>query len=223
MSNFMAKAGPVGGTRVLDPVERVSEVVFGLLMALAITGSLSVASAGREEVRSMMFAALGCNIAWGLVDGIMYLVQTLTERTRTRSLLAQLRATTDPAAARSLIAAELPGRLGKEPSPKVLEALREELLAQAPPTVPRLGGDDYLGALGVFLLVMGSTFPVVIPFALIDTLPLAMRASNAVALVMLFAGGWILARYAGGSPWRGGLALAAVGAALTAAIMALGG
>jgi Trk-type K+ transport system membrane component len=50
--------------RVLDPIERVSEVIFGLLMAMTFIGSLSVATAGREEVRTMMITALGCNLAW---------------------------------------------------------------------------------------------------------------------------------------------------------------
>ena len=49
--------------RVLDPVHRVSEVIFGLLMALSFTGALSVATAGREEIRTVMFTALGCNLA----------------------------------------------------------------------------------------------------------------------------------------------------------------
>jgi hypothetical protein len=35
--------------------------------------------------------------------------------------------------------------------------------------------------------------------------------------------GWALARYAGGSPWRGGLSMAVTGAVLIAAIIALGG
>jgi hypothetical protein len=48
-------------SRVLDPIERVSEVIFGLLMAMTFIGSLSVATAGREEVRTMMITALGCN------------------------------------------------------------------------------------------------------------------------------------------------------------------
>ena len=55
-----------GRERVLDPIERVSEVIFGLLMAMTFIGSLSVATAGREEVRTMMITALGCNLAWGL-------------------------------------------------------------------------------------------------------------------------------------------------------------
>ena len=33
--------------RVLDPIDRVSEILFGLIMVLSFTGSLSVAVAGR--------------------------------------------------------------------------------------------------------------------------------------------------------------------------------
>jgi hypothetical protein len=87
----MANAEVEGRKAVLDPVERWSEIIFGLLMALAITGSLSVASPDDQEVRTMMIAALGCNIAWGLADGIMYLVQTLTERTRKATLVARVK------------------------------------------------------------------------------------------------------------------------------------
>jgi VIT1/CCC1 family predicted Fe2+/Mn2+ transporter len=209
---------------VLDPVERVSEVVFGLLMALAITGSLSVASAGREEVRTMMFAALGCNVAWGLVDGIMYLVQTLTEKTRVASMVARLRATTSTESAHALLADALPGQLGIDAGPQVLEALRQRLLALPEASmVARLRRDDYAGAFGVFLLVVLSTFPVVIPFVFIDTLALALRVSHIVSVAMLFLGGWLLGRYSGGSPWKGGLALAAIGIVLAVAIAALGG
>ena len=37
-------------SRVLEPIERVSEVLFGLIMVLTFTGSLSVADAGRDDV-----------------------------------------------------------------------------------------------------------------------------------------------------------------------------
>jgi hypothetical protein len=87
---------------VLDPIDRVSEVILGLLMALTFTGSLSVATAGREDVRTMMIAALGCNLAWGLAAAVMYLVRSVTERTRKRTLLAQLRAA-DAAAGQRLV------------------------------------------------------------------------------------------------------------------------
>ena len=63
--------------RVLDPVSRVSEILFGVIMVLTFTGSLSVATAGRAEVREMLVGALGCNLAWGVIDGILYLMGAL--------------------------------------------------------------------------------------------------------------------------------------------------
>ena len=39
--------------RVLDPLERFSEIVFGLIMVLTFTCALGVAEAGREDVREM--------------------------------------------------------------------------------------------------------------------------------------------------------------------------
>jgi VIT1/CCC1 family predicted Fe2+/Mn2+ transporter len=210
--------------RVLDPIERVSEVIFGLLMAMTFIGSLSVATAGREEVRTMMITALGCNLAWGLADAVMYLVRTVTERTRNRVLLARLRGGADAAAGQALVADALPPRIAAAAGTDGLEMLRLRL-AELPalPVQPHLGWDDFRAALGVFLLVVAATFPVVVPFMLLDQAALAVRVSNFVALGMLFLAGWVLARYAGGSRWRGGAAMAVVGAVLMAAIMALGG
>jgi VIT1/CCC1 family predicted Fe2+/Mn2+ transporter len=210
--------------RVLDPVERVSEVIFGLLMAMTFVGAVSVATAGREEIRTMMITALGCNLAWGLADAVMYLVRTVTERTRKRAMLARLRGGADAATGQALVADALPPRIADAAGAEGLELLRRRL-AELPamPTAPLLGRDDLKGALGVFLLVVLATFPVVVPFMLFDRVALAMRVSNLVALAMLFVAGWILARHAGGSPWRGGAAMAATGALLIAAIIALGG
>ena len=208
---------------VLDPIERVSEMIFGLLMALTFTGSLSVATAGREDVRTMMIAALGCNLAWGLADAVMYLVRTVTERTRKRTLLAQLHAA-DAAAGQRLVADALPPRLAATAGPEVLEGMRRGLTElPSSPAGSLLGVRDFKGAVGVFLLVVVATFPVVIPFFVFQQTAIALRVSNALSLVMLFAAGWALARYAGGSPWRGGAAMAVTGAALIGAIIALGG
>ena len=209
--------------RVLDPIDRVSEMLFGLLMAMTFIGAVNAAGDGKEEVRTMMLAALGCNLAWGLTDGVMYLVSILTERTRSRSLLARLRSA-DADTGRRLLAGVLPAGVVAAAGDDGMELLRRRL-AGVPDSAlpPRLGSEDFKGALGVFLIVVIATFPLVVPFMLVGELALAMRLSNAVALVMLFLGGWTLARYSGGNPWRAGLALAAIGAVLTAAIMALGG
>jgi hypothetical protein len=210
--------------RVLDPVSRISEIIFGVLMALSFTGSLNAATAGREEVRTMMLTALGCNLAWGLVDAVMYLVAALTGRARNMMLLRMVRSAADPQDAHKGIAEALPGRLGEAIGAEGLEDMRRRI--DSLPEVParaRLYRDDFAGALGVFLLVVLSTFPVVVPFMFVSETAVAIRASNAVALVMLFMGGYQLGHYAGGVPWRTGLAMAAVGAVLVSIIMALGG
>ncbi len=209
---------------VLDPIDRVSEIIFGLIMALSFTGAVSAATAGREEIRTVLFAALGCNLAWGLVDGVMYLVSLLTERTRNLTLLRRVRRAASAREAHAIIADVMPGRLGSVIPADALEDMRQRLAAlPEPPARGRLGRDDFLGALGVFLLVVLTTFPVVIPFMLFSEVTLAMRVSNAVALVILFACGFILGRYAGGIPWRSGFAMAAIGVVLVAATIALGG
>src|SRR6188768_2946029 len=68
--------------RVLEPHERISEVLFGLIMVLTFTGSLSVAEAGREDTRTMLIGALGCNLAWGIIDAVLYLMGGLADKAR---------------------------------------------------------------------------------------------------------------------------------------------
>ena len=210
--------------RVIDPVNRASEVIFGLLMALSFTGSLSVAAAGQEEVRTMMLAALGCNLAWGVVDGVMYLVATAMEQARRNTLLRGVRESKDVGAAHAILEHALPGRLGEAIGAAGLEELRVRIAAlpDAKPSA-HLDRDDFVAALAVFVLVVLSTFPVVVPFLFLSDAAVAIRLSNAIALVTLFIAGHRLGRYGGIAPWKIGLAMAAVGAALVSVIIALGG
>jgi hypothetical protein len=79
--------------RVLEPIERLSEILFGLIMALTITGAVSVATADRLAIRTMLFAALGCNLAWGIIDAGMYLMARLGERGRNALAVRTVRET----------------------------------------------------------------------------------------------------------------------------------
>ena len=74
--------GEHGRAAILHPVDRIMELLFGLLMALSFTGALSVAQAGRVEIREMFIAAFGCNLAWGIVDAVMYLIRTTVDRAK---------------------------------------------------------------------------------------------------------------------------------------------
>ncbi|KAF0814310.1 hypothetical protein IGB42_01211 [Andreprevotia sp. IGB-42] len=214
---------PESPARVLDPVDRATEVIFGLLMAMTFIGSLSVATAGQEAVHTMQLAALGCNLAWGLADAVMYLIRAVVERTRSQTLLARL-GKTDAKTGQALIAEALPARLSVAANAEILGMLRLSLLSRSAQVEQRrLSWNDLKGASGVFLLVVLATFPVVIPFMLLDQVAIALRVSNLVALGILFIAGWVLARYSGGRPLLWGVAMAVIGTLLMTAIMALGG
>ena len=203
---------------LLDPIDRVSEIVFGVLMALSFTGALSVATAGHQEVRTMMFTALGCNLAWGLVDAVMYLIRTATERRRKKMLLMQLQAAHDKTQTRQLIADALPQLFATVVQPATLDALHQELLTVREPTI-RLGGKDYAAAFGIFALVVLATFPVVVPFIFVSQIVLALRISNLLAVVTLFIGGYALGRYTSGRPWLSGVAMSGIGVVLLAFLL----
>ena len=209
---------------VLSVVDRVSELLFGLFMALTFVGAVSVTDSGREEVRSMFAAALGCNLAWGLVDAVMYLVRTVTDRGRSLTLVRSVRAAPDAEAGRRLIERALSRDVAGLVSSAEVEAMRGRIAALTSlPERPRLKGDDFLAALAIFLIVVASTFPVVLPFALIADVGTAKNVSRAIALAMLFFGGLALGRYAGYGSWKVGLMMVGLGAALVVAINALGG
>ena len=217
--------GAAGDERaqLLDPIDRISEILFGLIMAVTIVGSLSIATAGRDEMRTVSMAALGCNLAWGLVDAVMYLIRTMTERSRNR-VLAKRIAGADADTARQLIMKVLPEHVASITGPDEVEGMRRRLLALRPDGHAILRPSDYLEAVGVFLLVVIATFPVVAPFFLTSDAAMALRVSQAITLGMLFLAGFALGRYAGHvKPWRTGLVMAVFGAVLIAAVKALGG
>jgi hypothetical protein len=213
-----------GDRKILDPVERASEILFGLIMVLSFTGSISVASGGREEIRTILIGAIGCNLAWGLVDAVMYVLQSLIERNRGLLILKAVRRTPDPEAARGLISDALPEALVPLIRPSDLEHLRGEIARlPEPPASVRITWTDLRGAAGVFLLVFLSTFPVVIPFLFIQGPTRALRVSNAVAIVLLYVAGHRIGAYSGLGPVRSGLATVAIGAILVGVTVALGG
>ena len=209
----------------LSPLDQVSGAIFGLIMALTFTGSLSVATADRAEVREMLIGALGCNIAWGLVDAVMYIMAILTERGRDLVTLRDVRGSRDPARARELILDALPPLVASTMESSEVEQIRVRLAAlpEPPQGAPRLTFGDLKAAIATFLIVFLSTLPVAIPFLFIQEAQRALRVSNGVALVMLFVGGYILARHSGRRPLLTGLITLAVGVVLVAATIALGG
>ena len=210
--------------RLLDPMERVSEVLFGLIMVLTFTCSLSVAEAGRDEVRTMLIGALGCNLAWGIIDAVFYLMGCFSSQGRGILQLKAVRTLSDAGAAHRVIADALPPRVASVLSPAELEEIRQKLnQLPEPPARPMLGRNQWLAAFAVFSIVFGSTLPVVLPFTFVDHPRLALRISNLVAVTLLFLVGYRFGHYAGHRPWGMGFAMVILGGALVGITISLGG
>ncbi len=210
--------------RFLSPVERISEVLFGLIMTLSITGTMSIVSGGREEVGITLIAVLGCNIAWGIIDGILYLLGAISDNGRGYRLYQMITQRGDPAKAQELIAEALPPMIAKVLIPEEIESVRRRL-AELPAGSrgPIITRGDLGGAVGVFLFVVLSCVPVIIPFLLIQNPLPALRVSNGVAIIMLFLGGYSFAKYAGLAKISTGIIMVVLGAAMVGLTIALGG
>ncbi|WP_233873364.1 VIT1/CCC1 transporter family protein [Paraburkholderia adhaesiva] len=210
--------------QVLNTVDRVCELCFGLFMALTFVGAVKAVTAGADEGNKMFFTALGCNLAWGLADAVMYLVRTLADRGQRLKLVQTVRQEQDQAVAVRALREALPDKLEPLVEDADLERIRARL-ATVPTLQPRAKYvfDDFVGALGIFLLVVLGTFPVALPFLVIQDLRTALIASRVLTLVMLFIAGYALGRYSGGGAMKAGLTMVALGVLLTMAIIALGG
>ena len=136
---------------VLSTVDRVCELCFGLFMALTFVGAVSAATAGANPGRTMFYTALGCNLAWGLADAVMYLVRTLTDRARRVALAAVVHAGRDAAAGVLQLRSELGSVMRTLVSDRELEAVRAREAALPVLTVePRHIGCDYVASAVVF-------------------------------------------------------------------------
>lgn len=209
---------------ILDPLDRFSEIFFGLLMVLTFTGTISVGEAGRADVRTLLVAALGCNLAWGLVDSVMFVIARSAERVRNLELGKRIAESPDTASALTHLLEGLPepidSLLDEECLARVIERIRGRV---APARTPFIVWSDIKGAVAVFLLVVLSTLPVALPFVFLHEVHLAMRVSNAIAIVLLFLLGAATARYSKQNPVLLGLATTAVGLVLILTTIALGG
>lgn len=206
--------------RLLDPMDRMAEVLCGLIMVMTFT--LAIKRDG-WTVHEALVSAIGCNLAWGIIDGSLYAIGCLSERGRNLRALHVIH-TGGQEEGRRVISAHLPPLIASVLTADDFERLREQLAA-LPELSPResVTKEALLGGVGVFLLVFLSTFPVVIPFLVVKNLSLALPISNGVALVLLFLTGFFYGRTTESGAWRAGFFTLAIGGVLTIIALVLGG
>jgi len=138
--------------------------------------------------------------------------------------LKTVRSSADPALGRRFIADALPPAVAAVLTEDELDSIRRRLMMSASaPDRAGLDGRAWLDALGIFLLVVVTTFPVVMPFLIYDNALHALRISNVIAVTMLFVTGYLFAKLTGRNPWLVGATMVLLGSALVGITIALGG
>jgi hypothetical protein len=213
--------------RYLDPEDSLAEVLFGLIMALTFTlGARLLTQANEIHPRELVAALVGCNLAWGVIDGVLYLLGILIYRNRRILFVRRLKKAADDRQALDAIREEF----DLEDEPAVPDADRAilhrtmlEILRHARTERVHLRRQDVAAALLIAGLVTATAIPGVLPFLVLDDRSFALRVANAVQICLLFAVGFRWARHTGANPWWTGLVMVLLGLALVGICLALGG
>ena len=213
--------------KYLDPADRLGEVLFGVIMVLTVTLTAGFAAdTGKEGVRELLFAAIGCNIAWGFIDGIMYVMSCITERGSQARLIASIQNAQTDAAVLEIVRQAVDAKFDLLTESDERNALYQSIVVHARSrsagrvTVKK---EDLLGAIACFWLVFISCLPAALPFLIFSTPYIALRVSNLLLVVMLFFIGMRWAYYVCASRIGTGLIMAALGLVLVGVAIAFGG
>ena len=215
---------PVERKGWIDTEDRISEILFGLIMALTFTCTISITQSDEATVNDMLIGALGCNTAWGLVDAVLFILMSRTVEKRGLTILHFVRKSKDNDKAQQFIADALPPVIANVLKPEEMENIRQRILQIPEPKISRKQRwKDYRIAVGIFFLVLLSTLPVAAPFIFIEDLQTALRISNVIAILMMFFCGWGLGKYAGRNRFLMGVMMSIIGIVLVLVTIALGG
>ena len=213
--------------KYLDPGESLGEILFGLIMTLTFTlGAGLLVQEGPDAARELLIATIGCNIAWGIIDGALYLSGQIFERSRLGRIGLTIRQAASDENAVRIAADALTNMLGPVAAPDELAAFSRRIATRLRSTAPAALGvsrEDVYGALASFWLVFFSSIPAALPFLFIDDAWIALRVSNTILLGLLFLVGYRWAKYTTLRPWLAGLVLLVIGVILVLVAIRLGG
>jgi hypothetical protein len=211
----------------LSPGDRLGELLFGLIMTLTFTlGAGVMVGTSDSDSASLLAATLGCNVAWGVIDGALLLLGRMFDRGRLARLGHVIASAPSEGGAVAIVAQELDDVLLAVTSEPQRAELYRDVVARVrsgSPPAPRLAREDFVAALAVFVLVFGATLPAALPHLLIDDSWVAQRVSNALLIGVLFFAGYRWARYTCFPPLASAFVVGGLSVALVAVAIALGG
>jgi len=213
--------------RHLDPLDFLSEFLFGLIMVLSFTLAADlIVEEGEQATWQMLWTIIGCNIAWGLIDGGMSIVSSLCERSARTRLLLDIQHAASAQEALQMVSERLDPRFAPYTSEAERSALYPAILQRLQvlaPRATRVERADLASAAACFLTVLSTAVPAVLPFLFLDDRQVALRVSNALLLGLLFLAGWRWGGTTHSSRVRYGLGFLLAGLVMVGVALLFGG
>jgi hypothetical protein len=211
----------------LEPADRVAELICGLTMVLTFTLATGInINFDRQGARELLVAAIGCNLAWGVIDGVVYILSSLTKRKHYMNFFTRIRHTPDENEALGVIRDEMDTLfepVASEPERRRLYQTVFSMRDKSEFPEVRLTADELRGGLAVFAVNVLVIAPVLIPFLVFSKPHLALRVSNALLILLLFIAGYSWGKQSGFNRWLGGASLMLLGLLLVGVAILLGG
>jgi len=220
---------------LLDPIDRLSETIFSIMVVLTFTLAYKILrfrgellqESSAEYVDDLLISAFGAAIAWGIIDGIMYALISMFDRGEKHRLLKRIQTAETHEEGIQAIAEELDHILEPITAAEKRRQLYADVLDHLQDSQPqpvRLTRSDVAGAVGSVLVAILAVIPSLSPLLLLrHDHVLAIRVSNMVSFTVLFAAGYQWGLHTGANPWKTGLLLAAVSAVMVLIAIPLGG
>lgn len=220
-------------SNLLDPIDRLAETIYSVLILLTFTLAFRIfrlspgETVSDEYVNELLFAAILATIAWGVIDGIVYILTEVLERGERHRILWYIQSADTEQEAAGAIADELDFILEPITGESQRAMLYKDVLDHLRDSEPRpvkLKREDLIGALACVLVAIIAVLPSLVPFVLLrNDYALAIRASNIVSFGVLFYAGYEWGKYTGTNPWKIGLVLVLIGVLLVAIAIPFGG
>ncbi|QLH75242.1 MAG: VIT1/CCC1 transporter family protein [Methanomassiliicoccales archaeon] len=210
---------------VLTPSDTLSEIVYGVITALAVTNALWFTLDGRESDAFVITATLLVNAAWGISDSIIYLLRAAVDKNAAYSDLHSLRELTEEEA-KEMIDASLEGTVVSALHPEDRRKIVDDIYMHSKKTRPvRSGLDrwDVIGAVASFLLYVLAALPVLIPHIFLIGLLTPIILSNIIGIVIMFFIGYVWAGRVRGPRFKAGVIMAMSGVVMITIITLVGG
>ena len=212
--------------RYLDPTDTLGELLFGAIMALTLTlGAGLLRQSSDFHAGELVVALLGCNVAWGVIDAVLYLIGAVFYRNQRINFVRKLKAAASEREALEAIREEFdledePLALADRP---VFHRMLLDMLRHARTERSHLHRRDYIGAAIIAVLVSLTALPGVLPLLVLGNGYVALRVANCVQVCLLFLLGYRWARHTGANPWWTGASIVLLALSLVAVALALGG